>query len=120
MEETRLKDIRKQLESAGFDTYFPGQHRGECLKPYVVVKDAGTTRLGTFSTIQYTYDIMLYVPLNRFSQLDPLMQQIRAAMKTLSSKISLRVAYDMSTPFYDESVKAYMSYITYVNLRKLK
>lgn len=119
MEDTRLKDIRKQLESDGFAVYFPGQHKGECTSSYIVVKDAGTMQLGTFSTLQYLYDIMFYVPEAQFSKLDPEMQRIKASMKKLSKFISLRPTYDMSEPFYDSSVKAYMSYITYANLRKL-
>lgn len=119
MEETRLKDIRKGLESDGLEVFFPGQHKGECISPYTVVKDSGTMRLSTFSSIQHFYDIMLYVPENQFSKLDPLMQQVRSTMKTLSKTICLIPAYEWSEPYYDESVKAYMSYITYANIRKL-
>lgn len=119
MEETRLKDIMKALQDAGFDVYTPGMHKGQCKDTYIVVKDAGTMQMGTFSTLQYGYDIMLYVPVGKFSQLDLLMQKVRTVMNKLSKKIALRIAYEMSAPFYDDTVKAYMSYATYINLRKL-
>lgn len=118
MEATRSKDIRKALESAGFSVYFPGQHKGECTDPYIVVKDSGTVQLSTFSSIQYLYDILLYVPVNQFSKIDPLMQTIKKTMKELSKKIALLPTYDMTDPYFDDSVQGYMTSISYANIRR--
>lgn len=44
MENSRWSDIFKHLENAGYEVYPPSVKEGECTSPYVVVKDAGTSK----------------------------------------------------------------------------
>ena len=37
--------IRKTLAAAGIDAYAPGQHKGDCVSPYVVIKDDGQSEI---------------------------------------------------------------------------
>ena len=44
MAASRIQDIYLHLKEQGFEVYFPAQKVGECLSPYVVVKDATTSK----------------------------------------------------------------------------
>ena len=37
-----LKQTMNILEGDGTEVYFPSQHKGECLKEYIVIKSDGT------------------------------------------------------------------------------
>lgn len=114
---SRWKDIYNHLKSNNLDVYSPGQHQGECTSPYVVVKDAGTTRQGEFSSTRSLYDILCYVPEEHFSELEGFVSSVEQAMKGLFPMI--RPAYYRTPSFYDDSVKAHMVSIQYINYKSI-
>lgn len=116
-ENTRFKDIYKHLASNGIDTYYPTQKKGECQSPYVVVKDAGTTQYNNFSSTQTLYDVMCYVPKDRFTELEQFVAQVKLLMKKLEPMI--KPTYFETASFYDDSVKAHMISVQYRNMRKM-
>lgn len=116
MENTRYKDIFKHLKSKGFDVYAPAQHQGECTKPYLVLRDEGTTQFQGFSTTQNLYDVLCYVPRDQFTTLETYVDSVEAAMKELFPMVK---SMHYRTPsFYDDSVKGHMVSTRYVNYRK--
>lgn len=117
MAETRIQDIFLHLKNSGFDVYFPAQKEGECTAPYVVVKDATTSKLASFSSTVTYYDLMCYVPKENFSRLDLYVESVKDAMKGLMPMI--RPTYSQTQSFYDESVNAYMISIQYLNYRQI-
>lgn len=114
-EGTRLIDIYKHLKSAGFDVYFPTQKKGECTSPYVVVRDAGTNPLMSFSSTTTTYGVMCYVPKEKYSNLRVYTDQVKESMKGLSPMIT-PLHYE-TPPFFDDTVNAHMTEIQYRNVR---
>lgn len=115
--ESRWQDIYEHLKEAGYDVYSPGVKVGECTKPYVVVKNDGSTQLVSFSTDQDLYAVMVYVPKQAYSKLEPMVQQIKKTMKGLYPMV---IPYGQQTPsFYDDSVKAHMISIEYKNYKKM-
>lgn len=114
---SRWKDIYAHLKKAGFEVYSPGQHRGECVSRYVVVKDAGAAQFGGFSSTQAKYDILCYVPGQHFSQLEPFVQEVEAAMRGLYPMI--RSAHFRTPSFYDDTVKGHMISTQYINYQKI-
>lgn len=114
---SRWQDIYKHLKKSGFAVYSPGQHEGECTSPYVVVKDAGTSRVGNFSSNQALYDILCYVPKDQFSQLEPFVQQLETSMKGLYPMV--RPAHYKTPSFYDDTVKGHMISVQYINYQKI-
>lgn len=114
---SRWKDIYLHLKNDGFDVYSPGQHEGECLSPYVVVKDAGTTRFGGFSSHKALYEVLCYVPKDTFSQLEPFVQKVKTSMKKMYPMI--RSADYETASFYDDTVKGHMVSVQYINYRKI-
>ena len=114
---SRMQDIYLHLKKKGFDVYFPAQKLGECTKPYVVVKDATTSKVaGISSTITY-YDVLCYVPGNQFSTLDPFVDSVDKAMAELQPMI--RPTYVRTQSFYDQAIEAHMISIQYKNYRKI-
>lgn len=116
-EKTRFMDIYKHLSANGVETYSPGQKKGECTEPYVVVKDAGTTQIPGFSSTQTLYDVMCYVPKNRFTLLEQYVEQVEAVMKQL--KPMIMPTYFKTPSFFDDTVQAYMISIQYRNSKKI-
>lgn len=115
MAETRLKDMYDCLKKAGFSVYFPTQKVGECSSPYVVIRDAGTVQYQDFSTVFTTYELLCYVPKNRYSQLEVFSRQVKRAMKSLWPMI-VPTRYQ-TPPFFDDTVNAHMTAIQYRNAK---
>lgn len=116
-EQDRIQDIYMHLKQKGFDVYFPAQHQGECIAPYVVVKGNVQTQFRQYSSTTQYYDLLCYVPKEKFSTLYPFVDSIKAAMKELVPMI--KPAYYDTSAFYDDEVKGHMVSIQYLNYRKI-
>lgn len=115
--QSRAQDIYLHLQKNGVEVYFPAQKTGECLSPYVVVKDASTSKyLELSSTVTY-YDLMCYVPKDHFSELELFVKKIKGIMKGLVPMI--QPTYSETPSFYDDSLKAHMISVQYKNYRKI-
>ena len=114
--ESRWQDIFRTLKQSGFDVYSPGEKVGECIKPYIVVKNDGSTRHTSFSTDNDLYSVMCYVPKSSYSTLEPFVQKVKKAMKSIEPMI---LPYGQQTPsYYDDSFKAHLVSIEYKNYKK--
>lgn len=111
------QDIVVHLQADGFDVYSPGMKVGECVSPYIVVKNDGSTRHASFSTDVDFYAIMCYVPRTAYSTLEPLVQSVKKSMKGLEPV--LRPYGIQSTSYYDDTFKAHMISIEYKNYKKI-
>ena len=116
-QETRYTDIFKHLSDNGIDVYSPAQKKGECEAPYVVLKDAGTTKIAGLSTTQTIYDVMCYVPKDHFTLLEKYVQKVKQVMSQLQPMIM--PVFIETASFYDDSVEAHMISIQYRNNRKI-
>lgn len=117
MEKTRVQDIYMHLKKAGFDVYFPTQHQGECIKPYVVIKDVTTTKYLNYSSTVTYYDIMCYVPSNQYSIIEEYVDSIKESMKQMIPMI--KPTYSETESYYDDSIKGYMKSIQYKNYKQI-
>lgn len=114
--QSRWEDIFNCLKKNGFDVQSPGMAVGECISPYVVVKNDGSTTHSGFSTDVALYAVMCYVPKKAYSKLEPLVQSVKKAMVELEPMLK---QYGQETPsYYDDSVKAHMVSIEYKNYKK--
>lgn len=115
--DSRWQDIFMHLKNAGFDVYSPGMKIGECTSEYLVVKNDGSSKHLSFSTDVDLYAVMCYVPKEKYSSLEPLVQRVKNSMKELEPMIK---PYGSQTPsYYDDSYKAHMISIEYKNYKKL-
>lgn len=114
--ESRWQDIYLHLKRKGFEVYFPEQKTGDCTSPYLVVKNDGSYNHVNFSTDRDMYAIYCYVPKLRYSELEPLVQKVKAAMRELYPMIQ---SYGQQLPsYYDDTVKAHYIGIEYENYKK--
>lgn len=114
--ESRWQDIFMHLKKKGFEVYAPAQKTGECTSPYLVVKNDGSYNHVNFSTDRDMYAIYCYVPKLRYSELEPLVQQVKIAMKELYPMLQ---QYGQQLPsYYDEAVKGHYIAIEYENYKK--
>lgn len=115
--DSRWQDIFLHLKKAGFDVYSPGTNVGECTKEYIVVKNDGSSKHTTVSSDNDLYAVMCYVPKENYSRLEPMVQEVKKAMKGLEPMI---LPYGSQTPsYYDDSYKAHMISIEYKNYKKI-
>lgn len=115
--ESRWQDIFLHLKKEGFDVYSPGTKVGECTEEYIVVKNDGSSKHPTVSSDNDLYAVMCYVPKESYSRLEPMVQEVKKAMKGLEPMI---LPYGSQTPsYYDDSYKAHMISIEYKNYKKI-
>lgn len=110
-----LEQIYDFLKQKEYEVYFPGQHKGEALTQYVVVMDSGT--ISGIKMIQKTYSIMCYVPLNKYSNTEEMINKIKKDMTELFPL--LRPTGTETPAVYDEKVNGYTASIEYMNYRKI-
>lgn len=115
--DSRWQDIFLHLKKEGFDVYSPGTKVGECTEEYIVVKNDGSSKHSTVSSDNDLYAVMCYVPKESYSRLEPMVQEVKKAMKGLEPMI---LPYGSQTPsYYDDSYKAHMISIEYKNYKKI-
>lgn len=116
-QDSRWQDIFLHLKKQGFDVFSPGIKVGECTSEYLVLKNDGSSKHASFSTDVDLYSVLCYVPKDKYSSLEPLVQRVKRSMKGLEPMI---LPYGSQTPsYYDDSLKAHMISIEYKNYKKL-
>lgn len=107
-------DIYKHLKNNNIEVYSIGQHKGLCEKPYVVVKENGTSEIVGTSLANDIVELLIYYPIGRYSELAEYKQLIINAMKL---KKGIRRVLNSSPTVVDDDKKAYMTSYYY---RKIK
>lgn len=116
--DSRWKDIFDCLKNNDIEVYSPGIKVGECLSPYVVVKNDGSSKHIAFSTDVDLYSVMCYVPKQNYSLLEPFVQKIKFIMRDLEPMI--KPYGSQTSSYYDDSIKAHMVSIEYKNYKKIQ
>lgn len=113
-----IQDIYTHLKSKNLNPYFPGQHKGECEEPFVIVMEGTqmpsiqSNRIG-----QQVIDFIIFVPVNSYIAVEPYKNKIKLALKELTY---LRKT-GLETPVItDDDKKAYTTSIQYVIQKKLE
>lgn len=115
--ENRWENLANHLKSKGFALFSPGVKVGECKSPYLVLTLNGSNRSIQVSSDIDSYLIMIYVPQMKYSSLESEVQKVKEAMKEIRPMF---IPQGVQTPsFYDDSIKAHMVSIEYVNYKKL-
>lgn len=115
--ESRWQDIYAHLKSKGYKVFAPGTVVGDCVEPYIVVKNDGYYKHANFSTGREMYVVMCYVPKGQYSKLEPMVQKVKKDMKEIEPMI---VPYGSQMPsYYDDYYKAHYISIEYENYKKI-
>ena len=117
-EDSRAMDIYKALEKNGIEVYFPGQHIGDCLSPYVIVKNDGSYEHVNMSTDRDMYSVMCFVPKNSYSLLEPLVQNVKRIIRKELYPMIRKYGQQMPS-YYDDTIKAHYISVEYENYKKI-
>ena len=86
-------------------TYWVGQHQGECVSTYAVIKYKNQANSINNKAAGWQYiDVMVYVPNTSVSLLDSTLASIKAALVS----IGLEPTGNMTPDYLDTDKKAYM------------
>ena len=112
------KKMYDKLRSKGLNPSAPGQHVGECREKYCVIRESAQVPYFYTNRLGYRIiDIIVYVPLASYVQVEPYMNDIRAAMKELPF---LRKTGTETPIITDDEAKAYTASIEYQIIKKLE
>ena len=107
------QSIYNHLQAGGFAAYSPGQHRGRCTSPYVVLRNAGSA--DTYSMTGTEYELLLYYPEERYSELEDFVLSVQRWMTRLYPALRL---IDGPGPHYlDGDVAGYLVSLLYQSWR---
>lgn len=113
-----IKDIRDCIDGHGIKTYNPGQHKGDCTEPYIVVSLNGVTSLLNVSSERPLYMLMVYVPWNNYSMLEQITYNVKQWLKELYPMIEY--AGNETPAYYSSDNKSYMVSFQYQGIRKIE
>lgn len=107
------------LKSKSVDVYSPGQHKGKCTSPYVVIKNNGTIGFqGSNQIGSQTIDVIIYYPATNYSDIEPYAWQVQEFLKELKQYI--RPTGNITPIILDSSVEGYTQTIEYQTFQKLR
>lgn len=113
-EKTLIELLIDAFKENNIEAYPPAIHRGECKSLYVVVKENGSYQIGNFSSEQHLYDILCYVPYNKYTQLSKFKSQVKKIVDDNFYPRLMPTGLE-TDDFYDENIKAYMTSVEYRN-----
>lgn len=111
--ENMWKNICDVLNDHGINVKSPSSHVGECLEPFVVVKNAGSLDIYGISSYRDFYSVTINVPKLQYSLMDPMIMKVRLAMTDLLPMV-VPTTETLGT-MYDENIKAHTIDILYGN-----
>ncbi|ADK16174.1 hypothetical protein WX45_01796 [Clostridium ljungdahlii DSM 13528] len=107
------------LKSKGIDAYSPGQHKGKCTTPYVVLKNTGTAGFeGSNQIGSQTLDVITYCPRSNYSDIEPYTVQVQSFLGELKGYI--RPTGNITPVILDDSVNGYTQTIEYQTFQRLR
>lgn len=114
---TLWQEIYLHLIKYGYEIYSPGQKRDKCINPYVVIKENGTHALvGNISGYKI-FDIIIYYPLDQYSEMEFYVENIKGALKEIEN---LRPTGNETSTIIDNEVKAYTTSVEYQQFKSLR
>lgn len=102
------------LKQAGFEVYPPATKQGECHVKYIVVKKDGSAQVGTYSSEFVYYQFLLYVPQNKYHELDEYSEAVKEVIGTELYPMLMPTDSEIGD-YYDDSIKAHMRTLMYRN-----
>lgn len=110
--------IYTKLKEKGLNPYPPGQHKGLCTEKYCVVRESSQVPSFRLNRIGYRLiDIIVFVPLASYIEVEPYANEVKAAMKELPF---LRCTGNETPVITDDDKKAYTTSMEYQILKKLE
>lgn len=110
--------VYDKLKEKGLNPYQPGKHKGLCEERYCVVKYGSQVPFPFTNKIGYKIiDIILYIPINDYEDVEEYAKKIRYAMKELKS---IRKTGNETPVITEDEKEAYTMSIQYQILKELE
>lgn len=110
--------VYDKLKDKGLNPYQPGKHKGLCEERYCVVKYGSQVHFPFTNRVGYkAIDIILYVPLDDYEDVEVYAREIRNAMKELKP---IRKTGNETPPIVEDEKKAHTMSIQYQILKELE
>lgn len=110
--------VIEYLIDKGIDAYPIGKHTGECKKEFVVVKqDSTQSQIGSRDLGYTIIDVILYVPLASYSNLECYGTKVINILKELRY---MKSAGQWTPPVVDDEKKAYTFSIMYQIYKRME
>lgn len=111
--------IADKFLERGIEIYPPAIQRGECKNAYCVLKDSGASPINGCSSQRQLFDLMCYVPQNKYTSLEPFVAKCKEVMD--QDVYPLVLPTGLETPsFFDDTINAYMISVEYRANRRNK
>jgi len=112
------KKVFNKLKENNLNPYPPGKHEGLCLERYCVVREGSQVPYFHSRHIGYSIiDIILFVPISSYVEIEPYASEIRIALKELNF---LRKTGNETPVITDDEKEAYTMSIEYQIIKKLE
>ena len=105
-----FKEIYLHLKQNGFNVYSIGQHKGLCESPYIVISETGDSDILGKNLMNKNVELLIYYPLNSYSEFEGYIEKIKRSMKELSH---IRRVIENNPKIIDDDKKAYMTFLSY-------
>lgn len=109
--------IADTLTDKGYDVYSLGKHKGECTKPFILVKETIPGVTSHRSLNSQVVDIYIFYPLGRYTQVMPFISRLEEDMKDIKV---LEPIHDSNPIIIDEEKVAYTTRLSYQIIRRRK
>ena len=112
------KRIYLKLKEKGLNPYAPGQHEGQCMERYCVIGESSQVPFFNNRHVGYRLiDIMAFVPLESYVEIESYVKEIKVAMKELAF---IRCTGNETPIIADNEKKAYTTSIEYQIIKRLE
>ena len=106
-DKTVVEAVILLLKDNNIDAYPPATKKGECTKEYVVVKNAGSSQIGTYSSEVHYTDILCYVPWNKYTDLEKFKNRVKGIIHEGLYPRLMETGSE-TQDYYDEDIKGHM------------
>lgn len=104
----------EKLKEEKVITYPPATKKGECKEPYVVLKQDGGSKIGSFSSERVYYRFMIYVPRSMYSNLEYYESIVKNVIDTKLYPMLMPTG-QKETDYYDDNLNAHLRTFLYSN-----
>lgn len=105
--------IYRHLKSKEFNCYSIGQHKGNCEKEYIVIKNY-TPSASSKVLLGEKVELFLFYPIGSYTKALQFIESVKLAM----SELSYEDNYASLPIVIDDSVQAYTTRLRYTNTRE--
>lgn len=111
----RLEDIMDFLLSEKYSVFAAGAHKGQVTSPYIVVKPTRANQYMQYSSVIQYYELLYYG--RTLTETVKLQIEVDEKMKKMRPMIIC--TFNITEPFYDETIKGYMTSTEYRNMKQI-